>query len=158
MCVIATQTNKRAIFWYDPKVPSPSQFLSVDGAVDLKEATLLNAAKTGFRLNGHPETETALRMRYLFVYTKTYAVCLENLTSQNDREVARRTTANITCSSLNPRSATCFGGSKTSKECPEAKSSNVRSFGSLVAGALTNREGKCPKDALFHRTDAGAFR
>jgi len=34
-------------------------------------------------------------MGYLFVYTKTYVACLANLTSQNDREVARRTTANI---------------------------------------------------------------
>jgi hypothetical protein len=44
-----------------------AKFLSIDGAVDLEEATLLNEAKTGFRLDGHPETETALRMRYLFV-------------------------------------------------------------------------------------------
>jgi bifunctional non-homologous end joining protein LigD len=31
----------------------------------------------------------------------------------------------------------------------------VRSFGSLAAGVSTNREGKCSKDALFHRTDEG---
>ena len=36
-----------------------AKFLAVDGAVDSEEATLLNAAKTGFRLNGHPETESA---------------------------------------------------------------------------------------------------
>ncbi len=36
------------------------------------------------------------------------------------------------------------------------KSSNERSFGSLVAGVLTNREGNCPEEALFHRTDEGA--
>src|SRR5262249_10147058 len=57
---------------------------------------------------------------------------------------------------LNPGSATCFGGLKTLKECPEAKSSNERSFGSPAAGVSTDREGKCPKHALFHRTDEGA--
>jgi hypothetical protein len=32
----------------------------------------------------------------------------------------------------------------------------MRSFGSLVAGIMTKREGKCPKGALIHRTDEGA--
>src|SRR5262249_11325482 len=59
-------------------------------------------------------------------------------------------------SSLSRRSVTCFGDSSRSKECPEAKSSNVVLFDSPAAGALTNREGKCPKGALFHRTDEGA--
>ena len=86
-----------------------AKFLAVDGAVDSEEATLLNAAQTGFGGQRATRTETALRVRYLFVYTITYAVCLENLPSQNVQEVARATTVNITCSGLNPRSATYFG-------------------------------------------------
>jgi hypothetical protein len=45
---------------------------------------------------------------------------------------------------------------QTSKECPGAKSSNERSFSSLGARILTNREGKYPKGTFFHRTDEGA--
>jgi len=92
-------------------------------------------------------------MGYLFVYTKTYVACLANLTSQNVREAVRRTTVNITCSSLSLRSATCFGGSKTSKECPEA---NVRSFGSPAAEVLSTHETNQRQATIFHRTDAGA--
>jgi hypothetical protein len=51
-------------------------------------------------LPGKTRTESLLAHVILFVYTKTYAVCLGNLTSQNVREVARVTTANITRSSF----------------------------------------------------------
>jgi hypothetical protein len=94
-------------------------------------------------------------MRYLFVFTKTYAVCLENLTSQNDREVARRTTANITCSSLNPRSATCFDSSKTSKECPEANRRTCDHSASPPQG-IEHHETNQRQPPIFHRTNAGA--
>jgi len=61
----------------------------------------------------------------------------------------KRKTANMTCSSLGPKSATCFGGWKDTEGMSRSEIVERATFGSLGAGILTNREGKRPKDAFF---------